>query len=231
MGVNNLSEAGLEPVAAAEAELTGCPEALALCPNKAALEGEAEVATAALKAPKAGSGVVLAEFTAEALPKPEKPEVPKPPAVAAVLKEKEAADGAAGLPNPRDWGALGEDVAPNAGAFPAAEELPAAGLLPDDAELTRLELVLKEKLLALVLLLLLLTGKPASREFIKNTRNGYPRDTKPLLHFKDAAAAAANYRKCFSVLVLRAGTYLTAQSLRFAVLPFQRQVLVECPCS
>lgn len=158
LGVNNFSEAGLALVAAAEAEVTGCPEALALCPNKALLEGEAEVATAALKAPKAGGGMVLAEFTAEALPKPEKPEVPKPPAVAAVLKEKEAADGAAGLPKPTDWGALGEDVAPNAGGFAAQAELPAAGLLPDDVELMRLELVLKEKSLALVLLLLL-TGK------------------------------------------------------------------------
>lgn len=159
LGVNNFSEAGLALEAAADAEVTGCPEALALCPNKAPLEGEAAVAAAALKAPKAGSGVVLAEFTAEALPKPEKPEVPKPPAVAAVLKEKEAADGAARLPNPTDWGALGDDAAPNAGGFPAAEELPAAaGLLPEDAELMRLELVLKEKLLALVLLLLL-TGK------------------------------------------------------------------------
>lgn len=154
LGVNNFSEAGLELVAAAEAEVTACPEALALCPNKAPLEGEAEVATVALKAPKAGRGVVLAEFTAEALPKPEKPEVPKPPAVAAALKEKEAADGAAGLPKPTDWGALGEDAVPNAGGFAAAEELPAAGLLPE-----RLELVLKEKLLALVMLLLLLTGK------------------------------------------------------------------------
>lgn len=102
---------------------------------------------------------MLAEFPAEALPKPEKPAVPKPPAGAAALKEKEAADGVAGLPKPRDWGALGEDVAPNAGGFAAAEELPAAGLLPDDAEPMRLELVLKEKLLALVLLLLLLMGK------------------------------------------------------------------------
>lgn len=156
LGVNNFSEAGLELVAAAEAGVTGCPEALALCPNKAPLKGEAEVATVAPKPPKAGSGVVLAEFTAEALPKPEKPEVPKPPAVAAALKEKEAADGAAGLPKPTGWAALGEDVVPNAGGFAAAEELPAAGLLPG-GELMRLELVLKEKLLALVLLLL--TGK------------------------------------------------------------------------
>lgn len=155
LGVNNFSEAGLELVAAAEAEVTAWPEALALCPNKAVLEGEAEVAMVPLKAPKAGSGVVLAEFTAEALPKPEKPEVPKPPAVAAALKEKEAADGVAELPKPTDWGVLGEDVVPNAGGFAAAEELPAAGLLPDDVELMRLELVLKEKLLALVLLLLM----------------------------------------------------------------------------
>lgn len=168
LGVNNFSEAGLALVAAAEAELTGCPGALELCPNKAPLEGEAEVATLGLKAPKAGSGVVLAELTAEVLPKPEKPEVPKAPAVAAVLKEKEAADGAAALPKPMDWGVLGEDVAPNAGGFAATAELPAAGLLPEDAELMRLELVLKEKLLALaLLLLLLLTGKPASREFRK----------------------------------------------------------------
>lgn len=174
LGVNNFSEAGLELGAAAEAEVTACPEALALCPNKAPLEGEAEVATVALKAPKAGRGVVLAEFTAEALPKPEKPEVPKPPAVAAALKEKEAADGAAGLPKPTHWGALGEDAVPNAGGFAAAEELPAAGLLPDEVELMRLELVLKEKLLALVLLLLLLTGKPASREFPKCIRKDTP---------------------------------------------------------
>lgn len=53
LGVNNFSEAGLGLVAAAEAELTGCPGALALCPNKAPLEGEAEVAAVALKAPKA----------------------------------------------------------------------------------------------------------------------------------------------------------------------------------
>lgn len=53
---------------------------------------------------------------------------------------------------------LGEDAVPNAGGFAAAEELPAAGLLTDDAALMRLELALKEKLLALVLLLLL-TGK------------------------------------------------------------------------
>lgn len=169
LGVNNFSEAGLELVAAAEAEVTGCPEELALCPNEALLKGEAEVA---LKAPKAGRGVVLAEFTAEALPKPEKPEVPKPPAVAAVLKEKEAADGAAALPKPVDCGALGEEAVPNAGGFAAAEELPAAGLLPADVELMRLELALKEKLLALVLLLL--TGKPASREFTKTIRMGTP---------------------------------------------------------
>lgn len=121
---------------------------------------------------KAGRGVVLAEFIAAALPKPEKPEVPKPPAVAAVLKEKEAADGAARLPKPTDWGELGEDIVPNAGGFAAAEELPAAGLLPDDVELTRLEVVLKEKLLALVLLLL--TGKAAGREFTKTVRMGTP---------------------------------------------------------
>lgn len=159
LGVNNFSEAGLELVAAADAEVTGCAEALLLCPNKAPLEGEPEGATVAPKAPKAAA-VVLAELPAGALPKPEKPEVPKAPAVAAGLKEKEAADGAdgaAGLPKPTDWGALGEDAVPNAGGFAAAEELPAAGLLPDDVELIRLELALKEKLLALVLLLL--TGK------------------------------------------------------------------------
>lgn len=154
LGVNNFSEAGLELVAAADAELTGWAEALPLCPNKALLEGEPEGATVAPKA----AAVVLAELPAEALPKPEKPEVPKAPAVAAALKEKEAADGAAGLPKPRDWGALGEDAVPNAGGFAAAEELPAAGLLPDEVGLMRLELALKEKLLALVLLLLL-TGK------------------------------------------------------------------------
>lgn len=152
-----MSEAGLELVAAADAEVTGCAEVLVLCPNKAPLEGEPEGAMVAPKAPKA-AGVVPAELPAEALPKPEKPEVPKAPAGAAALKEKEAADGAAGLPKPTDWGVLGEDAVPNAGGFAAAEELPAAGLLPDDAELMRLELALKEKLLALVLLLLL-TGK------------------------------------------------------------------------
>lgn len=173
LGVNNFSEAGLELVAAADAEVTGCPEAPALWPDKALLEGEAEEATVAPKAPKA-AGVVLAEFPAEALPKPKKPEVPKPPAVAAALKEKEAADGAAELPKPMDCGALGEDVVPNAGGFAAAADLPsAARLLPHDVELVRLELVLKEKLLALVLLLL--TGKPASREFTKNIRIVSPR--------------------------------------------------------
>lgn len=157
LGVNNFSEAGLELVAAADAEVTGCAEALLLCPNKAPLEGEPEGAPVAPKAPKA-AGVVPAEFPAEALPKPEKAEVPKPPAMAAALKEKEAVDGVAALPKPTDWGVLGEDAVPNAGGFAAAEELPAAGLLPDDVELMRLELALKEKLLALVLLLLL-TGK------------------------------------------------------------------------
>lgn len=154
LGVNNFSEAGLELVAAADAEVTGCAEALLLCPNKAPLEGESEGAPVAPKAPKA-AGVVPAEFPAEALPKPEKAGVPKPPAVAAALKD---ADGAAVLPKPTDWGVLGEDAVPNAGGCAAAEELPAAGLLPDDVELMRLELALKEKLLALVLLLLL-TGK------------------------------------------------------------------------
>lgn len=96
-----MSEAGLELVAAADAAVTGCAAALPLCPNKAPLEGEPEGAMVAPKAPKAAAGL-LAELPAEALPKPEKPEVPKAPAVAAALKEKEAAEGAAGLPKPTD---------------------------------------------------------------------------------------------------------------------------------
>lgn len=141
---------------AEDADVMLCPEALAVCPNKVLLEWEGEAATAALKAPKAVSGEVLEEFTAEELPNPENPEVPKPLVVSEVLNEKEDADGAAGLPKPTEWDTLGEDVTPNAGGLEPAEELPKAGVFPDDA-LTRLELVLKEKLLAL--LLLLFTGK------------------------------------------------------------------------
>lgn len=141
---------------AEDADVMLCPEALAVCPNKVLLECEGEAATAALKAPKAASGVVLEEFTAEELPNPENPEVPKPLVVSEVLNEKEAADGAAGLPKPTEWDTLGEDVTPNAGGLQPAEELPKAGVFPDDP-LMRVELVLKEKLLAL--LLLLFTGK------------------------------------------------------------------------
>lgn len=149
---------------AEDADVMLCPEALAVCPNKVLLECEGEAATAALKAPKAASGVVLEEFTAEELPNPENPEVPKPLVVSEVLNEKEAADGAAGLPKPTEWDTLGEDVTPNAGGLQPAEELPKAGVFPDDP-LMRVELVLKEKLLAL--LLLLFTGKPAITKFIK----------------------------------------------------------------
>lgn len=134
-----------------------CPEALAACPNKVLLECEEEAATAVLKDPKAVNGVVLEEFTAEELPNPENPEVPKPLVVSKVLNEKEAADGAVGLPKPTEWDMLGEDVMP-------AEELPKAGEFPDDP-LPRPVLVLKEKVLAL--LLLLLTGKPAVIKCIK----------------------------------------------------------------
>lgn len=158
-------------MAADDADVMLCPEALAVCPNKALLECEAEAATAALKAPKAGSAALPDEFTAEELPNPENPEVPKPLLVSEVLNEKEAADGAAGLPKPTEWDTLGGDVTPKAGGLQPAEELPKAGGFPDDA-LMRLELVLKEKLLALVLLLF--TGKPAIIKFIKNVRTCIP---------------------------------------------------------
>lgn len=62
------------------------------------------------------------------------------------------------MPKAGGWETLVEDTAPNAGGLQPAEELPKAGAFPDEA-LRRLELVLKEKLLALVLLLF--TGKPA----------------------------------------------------------------------
>lgn len=144
------------------ADIKVCPEALAVCPNRVLLECEGEVATAALKSPKPLSGAMFEEFTAEAVPNPENPEVPKPPVVSEVLNEKEAADGAAGLPKPTDWDTLREDDAPNAGGLQPAEELPKAGVFPDDA-LARLELVLKEKLLTL--LLLLITGKLDNPKF------------------------------------------------------------------
>jgi len=151
-------------VTAEDADVTLCPEALAVCPNKALLECEGAGAAAALEAPKAVSGAVLEEFTAE-LPNPENPEVPSSRVVSEVLKEKEAADGAAGLPKPTEWDTLGEDVTPNAGGLQPAEELPKAGVFPDDA-LMRLELVLKEKLLALPLF----TGKSEITKFIKKVR-------------------------------------------------------------
>lgn len=166
--MNNFSDVVLF-VTAEDADVRLSPEALAVCPNKVLLECEGESDTAALKAPKAV--VVLEEVTAEELPNPENPEVPKPLAASEVLNEKEAADGAAGLPKPTEWDTLGEDVTPNAGRVEPADELPKAGVLPDDA-LTRLELVLKEKLLAL--LLLLFTGKPASIKFIKSVRMCVP---------------------------------------------------------
>lgn len=123
------------------------------------LECEGDACAAALKAPKAGSGVLLEEFTVEELPKPENPEDPKLLVGSEEsLNEKEAAEGADGLPKAGGWETLVEDIAPNAGGLQPAEELPKAGAFPDEAP-KRLELVLKEKLLALVLLLF--TGKPA----------------------------------------------------------------------
>lgn len=148
-------------VTAEDAGVTFCAEAV--CPNKVLLECEGEAASAALKAPKAVSGAVLEELTAGELPNVENPEVPNPPVVSAVLNEKDAADGAARLPKPTEWDPLGEDVEPNAGGPQPEEELPKAGVFPDGA-LPRLELVLKEKLLAL--LLLLCTGKPARTKWI-----------------------------------------------------------------
>lgn len=150
---------------AEDADVMLCPEVLAVCPGKVLLDCEEEAATAALVAPRAVSGVALEEFTAEELPNPENAEVPKPLAVSEVLNEKEAADGATtGLPNPAEWDTLGEVVTATAGGLQAAAELPKAGAFPDDA-VTRLELVLKEKLLVVVLLLF--TGKPAIIKFIK----------------------------------------------------------------
>lgn len=121
------------------------------------LECEGDACAAALKAPKAGSGALLEEFTVEELPKPENPEDPKLLVGSEEsLNEKEAAEGADGLPKAGGWETLVEDIAPNAGGLQPAEELPKAGAFPDEAP-KRLELVLKEKLLALVLLLF--TGK------------------------------------------------------------------------
>ncbi|RMC13334.1 hypothetical protein DUI87_10869 [Hirundo rustica rustica] len=54
-------------MSAEAADVMLCPETLAVYPNKILLECEAEVATAALSAPRVVSIVVLEEFTAEEL--------------------------------------------------------------------------------------------------------------------------------------------------------------------
>lgn len=113
---------------------------------------------------------MLEEFAAAEFPKPESPEVPEPLVVPEVLNEKEAADGAEELPNPIEVGALWEDVTPNVGGLEAAAELPKAGAFPEGT----LGFALKEKLAALLLLLLLLTGKPAIMKCIRMVRMGPP---------------------------------------------------------
>lgn len=154
--MNNLSEVILL-VAAGGAGATLYPKALTDCPNKELPDSEAGTAAAALTAPKAGNEVVFEEFTTEELPNPENPEAPKPLAVSGFLNENEAADKAGWLPKPMEWADLEEDVTSNAEESGTVEGVPNAVVLPED-ELTNPVFELKEKLLAL-LLLLLLSGK------------------------------------------------------------------------